>query len=80
MARIRCCVTGGRPGSKVLRNIILFTALVNIGLSLALVKGYGINGIAFAGMISLILWNSCALVYINKKYGRTIRLSSVALT
>jgi O-antigen/teichoic acid export membrane protein len=57
---------------NILMNLILLAAITNIGLSLALVKEFGINGVAFAGMISLILWNSCALIYIKKKYGQTI--------
>jgi len=57
---------------NIIRNFVLIAAILNISLSLVLVKSFGINGVAFAGMISLVTWNLCALIHIKKKYRRTI--------
>lgn len=57
---------------KKLSGIILLSALANIGLGLALIPRFGILGAAFAGMVSLVFWNTYALLYIKATYGRTI--------
>jgi O-antigen/teichoic acid export membrane protein len=57
---------------KVLRNIIFFAALINIMLGWVLIPRFGINGAAFAAMVSLIFWNVYVLIYIKGKYGRMI--------
>ena len=56
----------------IFRNIIFFSAVINIILCLILIPNFGIKGAAFAGMISLIFWNICSLVYIKNKFGINI--------
>lgn len=56
----------------VFKNVMLIAAVINIGFSLLLIPRFGINGAAFAGMVSLIFWNIYTLIYIKAKYGRTI--------
>ena len=54
---------------KILRNIIIVSALLNISLNILLIPVYGILGAAFATTASLILWNISSLIYVYKKYG-----------
>ena len=54
---------------KILRNIIVVSALLNISLNILLIPEYGILGAAFATTASLILWNISSLIYVYKKYG-----------
>jgi len=54
---------------KVLRNIMLVTALVNIIVSLYLVKPFGVIGVAYATAFSVILWNVWAMVEVRKHLG-----------
>lgn len=56
---------------KIFRNIMYGAALINIVLTLILIPRYGINGAAFAGMISMFFWNIFSLQYIKSKYGKT---------
>jgi len=56
---------------KVLRNIMFFAALTNIGMNLLLIPEHGINGAAVAAMVSLSVWNITTLIYIKMKFGKT---------
>lgn len=56
----------------VFRNVMFVAALMNVILNLVFIPKLGISGAALAGMASMIFWNVCLLVYIKKKYGRTI--------
>jgi O-antigen/teichoic acid export membrane protein len=56
---------------KKLRNMILGSAIINIGLNFFLVPRLGINGSAIAAMVSLSFWNIAALFFIKSKYGHT---------
>jgi O-antigen/teichoic acid export membrane protein len=47
---------------KVMRNIMLVTALVNVGLSIYLVQDFGMKGVAFATAFSIVLWNIWAMI------------------
>jgi O-antigen/teichoic acid export membrane protein len=55
----------------VFRNIMLVAAVLNIGINLVLIPGYGIYGVAIAAMVSLIIWNVTTLLYIKMKFGKT---------
>ena len=55
----------------VYRNIIFFSAILNIIMNLLLTPRYGIYGAASAAMVSLISWNLAALFYIKNKFGKT---------
>lgn len=57
---------------NVLQKILFFAAAINIGLNFALTPRIGINGSAVAAMISICFWNICALVFIKKKFGKTM--------
>jgi O-antigen/teichoic acid export membrane protein len=57
---------------KVFRNIIFCAAVLNVCLNLALIPHFGINGAAFAGMISLAFWNIVTLFYVKMRYGKII--------
>jgi len=54
---------------KALNKIVIFGGLVNIILNYLLIPIYGIYGAAFASMISMILWNLLASLYIKKIFG-----------
>ena len=54
---------------KIFQNIILLSAIINILLNYLLIPKYGINGAAFASMISIISWNIIATIYIKKIFG-----------
>jgi O-antigen/teichoic acid export membrane protein len=54
---------------KKFRNIIIFSAILNILLNYILIPNYGIHGAAFASMLSVVLWNITAMFYIKKLYG-----------
>jgi len=54
---------------KVLRNIMLVTALINILVSLYLVKPFGLIGVAYATAFSVILWNIWAMIEVKKHLG-----------
>jgi O-antigen/teichoic acid export membrane protein len=57
---------------KIFRNIIFLSALINIVLCFVLIPRFGINGAAFAGMISLSFWNIYTLIYIKIHFGSSI--------
>jgi len=57
---------------RVFMRIIVLSAVINVILNLALVPFFGIYGAAFTIMISLAFWNTCTLIYIKMKFGRTI--------
>jgi O-antigen/teichoic acid export membrane protein len=57
---------------NALRTIMIFAASINVGLNLYLIPSIGINGAAVAGMVSICFWNIAALLYIKKKFGKTI--------
>ena len=54
---------------NTLNKIVLFSALINIGLNAFLIPIYGINGAAFASMISAIIWNILASYNVKKHIG-----------
>lgn len=54
---------------KVMRNIVLLSSILNVVISLLLIPRFGINGVAFATMFSLIFWNVVSLLYIKFKHG-----------
>jgi O-antigen/teichoic acid export membrane protein len=54
---------------KAFQNIILTAAAINIALNAALIPRYGINGAAFASMVSMAFWNIVAVCYISRNLG-----------
>lgn len=54
---------------KEFNKIIIFGGLVNIVLNYFLIPVYGIYGAAFGSMISMVLWNLLATVFIKKIFG-----------
>lgn len=57
-------------GNQVLfQKIVMFGAGLNIFLNFILIPRYGINGAAFASMVSIGSWNIIAAVTIKMKYG-----------
>lgn len=54
---------------KQLQRILIIAAIVNIVLNYFLIPIYGIYGAAFATMLSTVLWNIIATVYIKVKFG-----------
>ena len=54
---------------EILRNIIIFSAFLNIILNILLIPKYGINGAAISSAISVAVWNIYSLIYIYRKYG-----------
>jgi O-antigen/teichoic acid export membrane protein len=60
-------------GHQIIFNkIVLVAAVINVALSLMLIRDFGINGVAFSAMTSLILWNLLTLAYVRRKFGRSI--------
>lgn len=57
---------------KMFRNIVTVASALIIGLGLILIPRFGIEGAAFAAMISLSFWNLATLAYIKRKFGRGI--------
>lgn len=53
----------------IFQNIILVAAIINVILNYFLIPLYGINGAAFASMVSLIFWNVTMIFYIKSKLG-----------
>jgi len=57
-------------GSQIVFNrIIILGGIVNIILNYLFIPLYGIIGAAIASMISMILWNILASLYIKRKFG-----------
>jgi O-antigen/teichoic acid export membrane protein len=54
---------------KILRNITIFSFLVNVFLNYTLIPIYGINGAAVASLVSNIVINLLCVYYIKKKLG-----------
>ena len=52
---------------RVLNWILIIGLLANIFLNLCLIPNYGMNGAAIATLVSLVLWNSMAAIYIYIK-------------
>lgn len=57
---------------KTLRNIAFITAFLNITLNILLTPSYGAMGAALAGMLCLAFDNLTVLLFIKKKYGKSI--------
>jgi len=53
----------------IVRNIMFIAALLNIVLNFILIPIYGINGAAFASMISIMFWNIMYIFYIKQTLG-----------
>lgn len=51
------------------RNIVLFVALLNIPASIMFFSFYGIDGVALATAVSVVLWNVVSLFFIKKRLG-----------
>ncbi len=56
---------------KALRNIILFTLIINIPLSYTFIPIYGVKGAAFVTMLTGSISNISAVVYAKRKIGFT---------
>jgi O-antigen/teichoic acid export membrane protein len=54
---------------KVIQNVVFFGAILNIVLNYFLIPKFGINGAAFASMISLMIINIIPFFLIKKYYG-----------
>ncbi len=54
---------------KIFQYIVMFGAGLNIVLNFILIPHFGINGAAFASMISIAIWNIMAAVAIKRKFG-----------
>ena len=54
---------------KMFNRIVILGGIVNILLNFLLIPQYGIIGAAIASMISIILWNLLASLYIKYKFG-----------
>lgn len=52
---------------KIMQNIILISLIISIGLNYFLIPIYGINGAAFATMVSTAFWNIVGVYYIKKR-------------
>lgn len=57
---------------KILTSVIILTAIVSILLNLLLIPRFGVTGAAFSGMVCIIFWNMCILIYIKYQFGKTI--------
>ena len=54
---------------KAYNSIMMTGAAVNIVLNILLIPTYGINGAAVASMISMVLWNLLALIFVRINLG-----------
>jgi O-antigen/teichoic acid export membrane protein len=62
-------ITQMTDNQKVFSNILLIAAILNVVLNYSLIPIYGINGAAFATMVSLIFWNTTLVIFIKYKLG-----------
>lgn len=53
------------------QKIIFLAAIINIGLNMVLIPRFGLNGAAFASMISIIFWNLSSAIYIRVQFNIT---------
>lgn len=63
------CLLTMTGNEKVMRNIILVTAITNIFLNVSLVEEYGSIGVAYATAFSVIMWNIWAVLAVKKNLG-----------
>lgn len=56
-------------GHIVLRNIMLITAAINIGLNYILIPKYGTEGAAMATLISTFIWNASCIFFAKRRKG-----------
>ena len=56
---------------KMLRNIMVIAAVLNVILSVCLIPKYGLYGAACGAAISLVFWNASVLFFLKLKYGKT---------
>ena len=54
---------------KTYQTIILISALLNVILNWFLIPRFGVNGAAFASMISMIFWNLSSIIVVKRKFG-----------
>ena len=54
---------------KTVRNIMLTTAAINIALNVLLVRYYGIEGVAVATAVSVVIWNVWMMVAVREYLG-----------
>lgn len=59
----------GTSRHRVLAYILAFEALANLGMSVALARPYGIEGVAVGTMIPLVLAAGCVLCYTSRLLG-----------
>tara|TARA_B110000438_G_C15747776_1_gene621522 strand:- start:294 stop:1436 length:1143 start_codon:yes stop_codon:yes gene_type:complete len=52
---------------QIFRNIIIFSIIINIVLSLILIPKYQVWGSVYSSAFSLILWNILSIIFIKKK-------------
>ena len=64
----------------IFRNIIFTAAFINIIFNYFLIPVYGINGAAFASMVSMAFWNLCSMLYIKRSLDITTFYVPVALS
>ncbi len=57
---------------KEFRNIMLIAAIINISMNYILLPEYGINGAAFASLLSVVFWNIASIIFIKQRFGFTI--------
>jgi O-antigen/teichoic acid export membrane protein len=54
---------------KIVRNIMMTTALINVFLNIQLVQVFGIEGVAISTMVSVAIWNIWMLLSVKKYLG-----------
>lgn len=54
---------------KQFRNIILLAVIANVVLNYMLIPEYGIEGAAWASLVSMTVWNVLSVMFVRKKLG-----------
>jgi O-antigen/teichoic acid export membrane protein len=54
------------------RTIVFCAGVLSLVLGFILIPRFGINGAACVAMVSVSTWNICTVVFIKRKFGRTI--------
>lgn len=54
---------------KVVQNIMLIAAVINIMLNLLLIPIYLLEGAAVASLVSVVFWNTAMVITVKKKFG-----------
>jgi O-antigen/teichoic acid export membrane protein len=73
LVNVTCGVVGSTMqmtgNHDIFKNVMIMSAIINIALNYFLIPSYGIEGAAFATMLSMIIWNIALAFFVKLKLG-----------